>query len=130
MKYTCAATIVGTYTCCYYANQISTRKPIMMYQFHITCLFAPILKQNGRNLIFKNVREKANTYGAPFGPKVFGKKFSFGKKNFDSEKLFRFGKNFDFFFLSILLLSSSRCTNPFELVCVNIFFDRLLIIEK
>ena len=60
-------------------------------------------------------------YGAPFGPKVFEKKLSIGKTYFDSEKLFRIGKNFDFFSSVYCYLSSGRCTNPFDLVCVNIF---------
>ena len=42
-------------------------------------------------------------YGAPFGPKVFGKNFCIGKNYFDSEKLFRIGKTLIFFLEYIAL---------------------------
>ena len=52
----------------------------------------------------------------------------FSEKNLASEKNISIRKNdfaseksFDFFLRVYCSLSSGRCTNPFELVCVNIF---------
>jgi len=52
----------------------------------------------------------------------------FSEKNFVSEKLISIRKNYFasektliYFFSILLSISSGRCTDPFDLVCVNIF---------